>query len=153
MTETLGSLLAEAAAALTQAGSVSRRWARRLVGLHPRSRRLPICWLIGAHGRRASELTGFGWRWLGWSIANRLSRISAAASSGVWNLACRPDTLDPRPETETVVTAVIAIDPRSAEHRSASSISAPAPAASCWRFSRNSRLRRGLASMSSRAQR
>lgn len=108
MRDTLGSFLAEAAAALSVAGfDEPRRHARRLLG--------------GVSGSSAAELLSHPERELKQDAADRLRRALGRLIDGeplsrvlgrreFWGLsfALSTDTLDPRPESETLVEAVLA---------------------------------------------
>ncbi len=115
VTDTLGSILAEAAAALSRAGADEpRRRARRLVaGLlelspgelvsHP-EREIAAAEGVRLRGSLARMARG-----------EPLSRILGWREFWGLRFALSPDTLDPRPESETVVEAVLArIDDRAA---------------------------------------
>jgi release factor glutamine methyltransferase len=106
--ETLGAILAEAAAALSKAGlDESRRRARRLVaeslGLSPAA--LLSRPRQGLEPGEADRVR----RMLGRMIAGEpISRILGRREFWGLNFALSADTLDPRPESETVVEAVLA---------------------------------------------
>ena len=107
MTETLGSLLAEAAATLARAGfAESRRRARRLVAA---TLDLAPAELL-AHPERAidEQRTDYVRLALG-RMADRepLSRILGRREFWGLEFSLSSDTLDPRPETETVVETVL----------------------------------------------
>lgn len=107
MVETLGSLLAAAAGALSQAGFAEpRRLARRLVasalGLSPAE-------LLGYHEKSADEQQTSCVRRAVGRLAKHepLSRILGQREFWGLEFGLSADTLDPRPETETVVEAVL----------------------------------------------
>ena len=99
----------------------------------------------GASSKRGSR---------GASAASRRIAFSADAPSTTTSSRCRPSTLEPRPDTETLVD--LCRPPSSATRRraapAASPISAPAPAPSRSRCSRSIRGRRHRASTSRRAR-
>ncbi len=107
MTETLGSLFAEAAATLTRAGFAEpRRRARRLVAsaldLAPAE--------LLAHPEQVldKQRTDLVRSALGRMVDREpLSRILGRREFWGLEFGLSPDTLDPRPETETVVEAVL----------------------------------------------
>jgi release factor glutamine methyltransferase len=107
VTETLGSLLAEAAATLTRAGFAEpRRQARRLVAsaldLTPAQ--------LFAHPERVldEQRTDHVRFALGRMVDREpLSRIFGHREFWGLEFVLSPDTLDPRPETETLVEAVL----------------------------------------------
>ena len=84
--------------------------------------------------RRGSALS-----WSGGSTASRCRASSASASSMGGRFRIDASTLDPRPDTETLIEAALALVAGRARRRSSSSISARAAAASssrCWRSCR-----------------
>ena len=108
VTDTLGSILAEAAAALSAAGADEpRRRARQLVaGLLE----LSASELVSHPEREISAVEGLRLRG---SLARMvrgepLSRILGWREFWGLRFALSPDTLDPRPESESVVEAVLA---------------------------------------------
>jgi release factor glutamine methyltransferase len=107
----LGSLLAEAAAVLTQAQfAEARRSARRLVAsvldLDPAD-------LLGHPERTVDDRASLQVRSALARMVDRepLSRIMGRREFWGLEFALSADTLDPRPETETVVTAVLRLIP------------------------------------------
>ena len=107
MTETLGSLLAEAAATLTQAGFAEpRRRARRLVAS---ALDLTPAELLAHPEQVLGEQPTDHVRFVLSRIVDRepLSRILGRREFWGLEFGLSPDTLDPRPETETVVEAVL----------------------------------------------
>lgn len=107
MTETLGSLLAEVAATLSRAGFAEpRRAARRLVAS---ALDLIPAELLGYPERGLDERRVSGVRLkLGRMAAGEpLSRILGRREFWGLEFALSADTFDPRPETETVVEAVL----------------------------------------------
>ena len=110
MTETLGLLVAEAAAPLAQVGFAEpRRRARRLVAsaldLAPAE--------LLAHPERVIDEQRVDYVRLALGrMADRepLSRILGRREFWGLEFALSPETLDPRPETETVVEAVLRAD-------------------------------------------
>jgi release factor glutamine methyltransferase len=107
LTETLGSLLTEAAAALTQAElGEPRRRARRLVAS---TLALAPADLLAHPERTVDEQTSDRVRAALARMVDRepLSRILGRREFWGLEFGLSADTLDPRPETETVVTAVL----------------------------------------------
>jgi release factor glutamine methyltransferase len=107
MTETLGSLLDEAAATLTRAGFAEpRRRARRLVAL---ALDLTPAELLARPEQVLDEQRTDHIRFaLGRMVDHEpLSRILGRREFWGLEFGLSPDTLDPRPETETVVEAVL----------------------------------------------
>jgi release factor glutamine methyltransferase len=107
MTETLGSLLDEAAATLTRAGFAEpRRRARRLVAL---ALDLTPAELLARPEQVLDEQRTDHFRFaLGRMVDHEpLSRILGRREFWGLEFGLSPDTLDPRPETETVVEAVL----------------------------------------------
>ena len=78
-----------------------------------------------------------------WSARRRarepVSRILGKREFWSLDFALSPDTLDPRPDSETLIEAALGALCRSRPRRIASSISAPAAAACCWRCCRSCR--------------
>jgi release factor glutamine methyltransferase len=107
VTETLGSLLAEVAAALSRAGfGQSRRAARRFVAA---TLDLTPAELLGYLERGLDEQRVYGIRLKLGRMAEGepLSRILGRREFWGLEFALSADTLDPRPETETIVEAVL----------------------------------------------
>lgn len=107
MTETLGSLLAKAAAALTQAQfEEPRRRARRLVAS---TLALAPADLLAHPGRTVDRQASDRVRVALARMVDRepLSRILGRREFWGMEFGLSADTLDPRPETEAVVTAVL----------------------------------------------
>jgi release factor glutamine methyltransferase len=107
MTETLGSLLAEAAATLARAGFAEpRRRARRLVAL---ALDLTAAEVLARPELVLDEQRSDHIRFaLGRMVDHEpLSRILGHREFWGLEFSLSPDTLDPRPETETVVEAVL----------------------------------------------
>ncbi len=107
MTETLGSLLAEVAATLSQAGFAEpRRAARRLLAA---ALDLTPAELLGHPERGLDQQRGNGVRLKLGRMAKGepLSRILGRREFWGLEFILSADTLDPRPETETVVEAVL----------------------------------------------
>jgi release factor glutamine methyltransferase len=107
VTETLGSLLAEAAATLTRAGFAEpRRRARRLVAS---ALDLTPAELLAHPEQVLDEQRTDHVRFAVGRMVDRepLSRILGRREFWGLEFGLSPDTLDPRPETETVVEAVL----------------------------------------------
>ena len=106
--KTIGSTLGEVAAALAKAGfGEPRRLARRLVvlalGLSPEEVFAPLDRAVSEEESERTEAA------LRRALAHEpLSRIRGSREFWGFDFALSPETLDPRPETETVVEAVIA---------------------------------------------
>src|SRR5690349_13272068 len=111
MAETLGSLLAEAGGALCAAGfEEPRRQARRLVASPLGSARTALFGYselpVDASQAGCSRVV------LGRVIADEpLSRILGRRECWGLDFTLSPETLDPRPETETIVEAVLRRQP------------------------------------------